>query len=581
MVQPTGLWPMKPPSIWGQGPNRFPNRISWPSSQPGSMINASPTPGAVFPTWPLTANSTSTAQKAIQAQITGAQALGVQNQAVLPGRFSPLTLPVQAVLAKQVQTPVWQNRLKSLFHNRQAITYLMHIRTFAAEDKNNDGVIDPAMGENGTFLKAKDRLKELKALGVNNIHLLPIMPIGKIGRLGEPGAPGSPYAPYSYTALNPEYGEKDSTKSLIQQARAFVDEAHRLGIHVMVDVPSCASIDLSQQRPDLIAKDAQGKPLVPTSWVDIRMFVKDSPALRDYFQQFFDLMVNDLNVDGFRCDVARARTTGFWKHFIGKYPDKAWFAETYTEEDASPMMNIPRDKPELLYDCGFDSIYGQFHIFHSMNATDYMRYLLQNQEMIRRVGREKSLVGTFETHDDPKRAIAEGGILFTKLMTGLMCAQPDTNPYVMDGFTTGYPRQLDIFNWRPRPEGRYPEVGAFLKQMLTLRSSPTYGPVLQRGNFIPLQVQQSNRDPKVLAFLRQHQGRTVMVLANKDLNTRHNVTIEVPGLKQTQTLKNLSPSYGKPAQFEVGTNELRVSDLGPGKFYMFDLSLPPLALKLD
>ncbi|MCA9788843.1 MAG: alpha amylase C-terminal domain-containing protein, partial [Cyanobacteria bacterium HKST-UBA05] len=463
----------------------------------------------------------------------------------------PLVEAVNAIEQINQTQPVFQSRLKTLFHQRKAVTYLMHIRTFAAEDKNGDGRIDPALNENGTFLKAIKRLPELKKLGVNNIHLLPIMPIGKIGRLGEPGATGSPYVPASYTELNREYAEPGVNLSVEEQAKLFVDAAHRLGIHVMVDVPSCASIDLSIQRPDLIAKDAQGKPLVPTSWVDIRMFVKDSPALRDYFEQFFDLMANRLGVDGFRCDVARGRTTGFWQHFIGKYPDKAWFAETYTEEDASPMLNIPRDKPEMLYNCGFDSIYGQFHIFHSWNANEYMRYLIGNQQLLRRVGPEKSFFGTFETHDDPKRAMAEGGILYSKLISAMMCVQPDTNPYICDGFATGDPKNLDIFNWRQPPAGKHPEIGQYLQKMLALRNSPTYGPALRTGRFIPLKVHQNHRDPKVIAFVRQYKDRSLLVIANKDLNTRQKVTIEVPGLSADQKLANLAPSYGKAAEFTI------------------------------
>lgn len=477
-----------------------------------------------------------------------------------------------ARVGKATQATPWNNRLKELFHKRQAVTFALHLRTFAAQDKNSDGKIYPLLGENGNFLRAIKKLPELKALGVNNIHLLPITPVGKIDRLGEFDSPGSVYAPAAYDRLNEEYDEPNNGLTVEQEARMFVDAAHKLGIHVMVDIPSCASIDLAQERPDLMVRDAQGNLLTPTNWVDIRMFVKDSPALREYYGRFFDLMVNKVGVDGFRADIARARTMSFWRHFINKYPDKAWLAETYTEEDASPMQNIPRDVPEDLLKAGFDSIYGQFHIFHDMDATQYTRYLLQNQIMLKRVGAQKSVIGSFLTHDDPS-TMEQGGALYCKLISGLMCTQPDTTPYILDGFTTGYRDHYDIFNYRPRATGTNPEIGEFLRRMLTIRQSARYGPILTQGRFIPLRIDQDQRNPRIIAFLRQQGNRTLLIVANKDVNAAHHATIQIPGLNPRQKLVNIAPRYGESSTFVVNTGQMRVN-LERGRFYMFELTLP-------
>ncbi len=470
-----------------------------------------------------------------------------------------------------VQT-AWHSQLKSLFRQRQAITYALFLRTFAAQDKNQDGKISPELGENGNFLKAISMLPYLKSLGVNNIHLLPIMPVGKTDRLGHFGAPGSPYAPGALDRLNAEFDEPNNGLTVIQEARMFVDAAHRMGIHVMVDVPSCASVDLSRERPDLIARDASGHSLTPTNWVDIRMFVKDSPALRAYYQKFFDLMVNQLGVDGFRVDVARARTPEFWQHFISEYPDKAWLAESYTEEDASPMANIPRDIPEDLLKYGFDAIYGQFHIFHEFDANQYMAYLEQNQAMLERVGSQKSILGSFVTHDDPS-GMDQGGALYCKLAAGMMATQPDTNPYLIDGFLTGYTRRFNIFDWGPRPVGQYPDIEKFWKRMVELRQSQVYGPILTLGKFIPLKVEQDPQDPRVIAFLRQAEGRTLLIVANKDVNASQKATIDIPGLSGEQTLSNLAPNYGESSIFEVEPGKIK-ANIAKGRFYVFEINVP-------
>ena len=477
--------------------------------------------------------------------------------------------------------PPFQSQLKQMFHKNEAVTYALNLRTFGAEDKNGDGRISVRLGENGTFLSSIQKLDELAALGVNNIHLLPINPIGQGKRFGEGG---SLYAPSDYHHLNPEFDTPGNDTTVVEEARQFIAEAHKRGIHVMVDVPSCASYDLMSSRPDLVLKGADGKPLTPTNWVDIVMF-QNGQKLQDYYEGFFDLMVNQIGVDGFRVDVARARPTEFWKHFISKYPDKAWLAETYTEEDSSPLKNLPRDIPEELLKAGFDSIYGQFHIFHSMaNAAEYQNYLLENRAMFQRAssqgGNDKSFIGSFLTHDDPS-LMSKGGALMCILSSGLMTTQPFTNPYILDGFTTGYSGEFDIFNYRKRPEGQNPEIGQFMNAMLNLRKD--YGTVLTQGKYIPVPVSapagnpNSNAD-QVIAFARQSEGRTLLVVANKNINGRAQGTLNIPGLAP-QTLDNLAPEYGRASNIQAGNGVVNV-DLGPGRFHVFEINTPNLAQQL-
>jgi glycosidase len=510
------------------------------------------------------------------------------------GSYPVSQKPVWSAGATQsVQWPypvgqLWQNRLKSMMHNREAIIYALNIRNFSPEDRNEDTKIDPTQAEQGTFLKAIKRLPELKALGINTLHLLPILPVGKMDRLGEIkplpsnpakllAPPGSVYAPAAYDALNPEFDEPNNMSNVVEEAREFIKEAHKIGIHVMVDVPSAASTDLAKQRPDLMAKDSAGNLLTPTNWVDIRMFVKDSPALREYYQRFFDLM-NSIGVDGYRVDVARARTPEFWQHFIQKMPEKAWLAESYTEEDASPMLNIPRDIPEILLRSGFDSYYGQYHIFHNMNANEYIKYIKDNEDLFGRVGQYRSAIGSFQTHDD-QSTMMQGGTLYNLLISGLMMTQPGTNPYILDGFTTGatydesHENKLPIFDYTMKPQGIHPEIGDFTKRMIEIRNSDEYKNVLTRGRFVPLAVQQDAYDPKVVTFIRQYGNKTVLIMANKDVNASHKASIMIPGLTQ-QTPKLVSPTYGEKSQIMFDYGKVDVN-LARGRFYMFDISIAP------
>jgi glycosidase len=502
---------------------------------------------------PTTNRSVSTTPSQLSAQAQHSVNSKPSTEAVQPLQISSL---------KPICSP---SKLKRLFQNNQAILYALHLRTFGAEDKNHDGKITFHLGESGSFANSVKRLDELKELGVNAIHLLPIQPPGERKRLGEAG---SVYAPKSYLEINPEYGS-------VADARQFVQEAHKRGIHVMVDVPSCASHDLALERPDLIALDLQGNPLVPTNWIDILMF-QNGPALQDYYDGFFDLMVNQIGVDGFRVDVARARPTAFWDHFIKKYPNHAWLAESYTQEDASPMENIPRDIPEALLKVGFDSVYGQFHIFPGWaNAYEYQKYLVEGNAMLKRAGVNKSFIGSFVTHDDHS-LMDEGGATMHFLVSGLMATQPWTNPYILDGFTTGYDKPFDIFNFRPRPQGQHPEIGRFLQHMFKLRKQ--YSDIITQGLFIPIPLNQ--KSSKIIAFARHHQGKTMLIVANKDVNARSSANLSIPGLQASQALTNLAPSYGRKSTFTVEQNGLKV-DLGPGRFHMFEIDTPELPLRLN
>lgn len=513
------------------------------------------------------------------ATTLGNTAVYSQSKYITPPRYSQpqaYNNPLSADSFQRVQGPLpiyhfsyvmpWQNRLKEMFHNREALIYALNLRTFAAEDKNGDGKIDPTAAENGTFLKAIKRLPELKAMGINTIHMLPIQPIGQIGRLGKPGAPGSLYAPLTLDSINGEFDDPSDPKSVIDEAKAFVEAAHKNGIHVMADIPSCGSQDLEQVRPSLFARDEYGRTLTPTTWVDIRMFVKDSPELRNYYEKLFKLLAEDIGVDGFRVDVARARSLSFWRHFLKKYPDKAWLAESYTEELASPMKNVPRDIPADLLRIGFDSVYGQFHIFNDMNGQDYQNYLMQNKAMVAGVGHEKSLIGSFMTHDDPS-IMRHGGAMYSKLVGGLMLTQPDTNPYILDGYFTGYPHSYDIFNWRKPVTGNHPDIGEFFQGVAKLREQ--YGALFRQGTYVPLQV----NNPNVIAFVRQLGNKSVLVLANKNVNAEERALIRIPSLKVNQKLKNIAPDYGDKSMFIVDDGQIHAYPLAPGRFYMFDIEI--------
>lgn len=500
-----------------------------------------------------------------------------------------------------IQEKPYKNDLRTLFTTNSAKILAIIPRTFNAKDTNGNEFID-SNEVHGTFLNAIDRLDEVKAEGFNTLHVLPINPPGKDNAMG---TAGSVYAPEDLLKFDPILIDKKDPRSPQEQFKAFVDACHKKGLRVMVDMPSCASYDLYMEKPELMAHERNGLAKTPQGWYDIRMFEpwEDegkrtlNPELLEYHRKFVDLMI-DSGVDGIRADVARAKPVEFWDIIIPysrkRNPEFAWLAESYTYEDASPQANMPYDRPEDSLRAGFDAYYGQYHIFNEWNtAKELNDYVIDNLNMSYRLEKGKSLIGSFATHDDIS-PMSHGGAVYCNLTSGLEATLPMLNPYFVDGFQSGdnydysyrdkystetstdnhemtvHQNKLDIFNLSRKPGGDDPEIGKFMTSALKFRDE--YADVVKRGSYIVLDKKKDKAD-QVIAFARHRQGRTLLIIANKNVNRRVACKVEVPTLKANQKLKNLLPSYGEESKFQVSQGEVSV-DLGPGRIHVFEIDTP-------
>ena len=523
----------------------------------------------------------------------------MQNQAVINTPAVSKPQPAEVVNYK--------NDLRTLFTTNSAKILAIIPRSFTAEDKNGNEYIDKNE-KPGTFLGAISRLDEIKSQGFNTLHVLPINPPGKENALG---TAGSVYAPEDLLKIDPVLIDKNDSRSDKEQFKAFVDECHKRGIRVMVDMPSCASYDLYVNKPELMAIE-NGIPKTPQGWEDIRMFQPWddegkrtlNPKLLEYHRQFVDMMI-DAGVDGIRADVARAKPVEFWDIIIPysrkRDPQFAWLAESYTYEDASPQANMPYDRPEDSLRAGFDAYYGQYHIFHEwQNAKELHDYVIDNLNMSYRVDLGKSLIGSFATHDDISPMFS-GGEVFCNLTSGLQATLPMMNPYFVDGFQSGdwylysyrgkhvdnsatdnnemfvHNGKLDIFNLSRRPGGSEPQIGKFMTSCLEFRDK--YADVVKRGSYIVLDKEKDKQD-QVIAFARHRNGKTLLVLANKDVNRSVACKVKVPTLKENQKLDNLLPKYGEDSKFQVNKDGVSVI-LGPGRIHVFEIDTPNIELYSD
>ena len=520
---------------------------------------------------------------------------------------------VKKVDLNATKTEPYQNNLRSMIQNNESVMMAIVPRTFTAEDLNGDDKVTLSTGEkNGTLLSAISRLDELKNDGINTIHILPIHPTGKKNAMG---TAGSLYSPAKYVtedghlAIDPIIIDQNDPRTPDEQFKAFIDECHKRNIKVMLDLPSCASVDMFEAEPELMAYGRNGEDKTPQGWADIRMFEPWAdeaqrtlnPKLLEMHKQYVDACI-DLGLDGIRADVARAKPPEFWDELIRysheKDPQFAWLAESYTYECASPMVNMPYDRPEDLLKAGFDEYYGQYHIFHDWrNASEFDDYVKFNLDLSHKLPAGKSVIGSFLTHDDSSSMI-HGGENFCKLTTVLQSTIPMCNPYFIDGFQTGdyydykyrnteniesyngntlmneHRYRLALFNLSRKPGGDCPDIERVMRGTLKMRSENLDVLADKNSSFIELDKREDRND-QIIAYARHNSknGRTILVVANKNPNRNVTGIVEIPGLKETQKLKNMVPEYGDTSEFQVDEDELRVN-LAPCDAYVFEIDTP-------
>ncbi len=510
---------------------------------------------------------------------------------------------VQQAPQVTLQTPSrvegYKNNLKTKLMSNEATILAVIPRTMNAKDVDGNGLIEN--GEiSGNFINAVERLDEIKNMGINTLHILPIQPPGKSHAMG---TAGSVYAPGEFLAIDPKLRDPNDPRSVEEQCKYFIDECHKRGISVMLDLPSCVSVDYAKAHPELMATEKNGTDKTPQGWQDIRMFRfwDDeanrvlNPYLLDLHKKFVD-MATELGFDGIRADVARAKPVEFWNVIIPyshqKDPEFGWLAETYTYEDASPQLNMPHDRPYDQLKAGFDSYYGQYHIYQQWDkADDLHKYVKENIEMSNNSDAPKALIGSFATHDD-QSPMFNGGAPWVMLTTALQATLPQLNPYYVDGVQSGdyylYPYEgmeaqqtatdtkectvhrgrLDIFNLSRKPGGNNPEIGEFIKSAMKLKNE-TYKDVINKGSYIPL----TTNNEKVVAFLRHYNGKTLLTVLNRDINLKSGAEIVIPGLSKDQVLTNLLPQYGEKSYFQKQDGKLTV-DLGPSRAHVFEINTP-------
>ncbi len=452
-----------------------------------------------------------------------------------------------------------EDGLRTMFLNNKTVICGINIRNFNAKDTNGNGIIDNDE-ESGNFINAVERLDEIKAAGVNVLHVLPITPVGKLKSLG---TAGSLYAIADFDSINHQLVDLTSQMTPMEQAQYFVDECHKRGIKVVIDLPSCGAYDLFLTNPELFIKDKKQLSIVPTDWTDVRLLNTGNNEnlnqdVLDAHKRFVDMVI-DIGADGIRADVATLKPSKFWEEIINysreRNPEFLYLAEasdSWREPPSKYAEFTPYDK---LLEAGFDGYYGSFFNLKDWKTADeFIEHIKFNKKLLTSYSEDKSVIMSFTTHDEVSPIVLKGENL-SVMMAWLEAALP-FNPYFIDGFQFGddyiYPwanskakftetdddyyfvhrGKLDIFNYSRRPQGNSDVVKDNFKRAFDFRNNNL--DLVTKGTWSPIKTDK----PSVFAFTRSYQGETILVVGNLDYkHSQKRAKIKVSGIKKDDVLE--------------------------------------------
>ena len=357
----------------------------------------------------------------------------------------------------------------------------------------------------GTFRAAMEQLPRLQQLGVRILWVMPVHPIGEENRKGELG---SPYSIRDYYGVNEEFGTLDDLK-------AFVQRAHELELYVILDwVANHTAWDnvLVKEHPDWYARDYKGdyRPTPWWDWTDIIDLDYRQPGLRTYMREAMEYWVREVDIDGYRCDVAGYVPVDFWE-------------EVRQALDAiKPVFMLAEWEARDLHRAAFDATYAwSWHeaLHRITHGKETVAALYVYYSWNERAWPEDAMRMTFTDNHDKN---AWEGTMYELLGDGLettiaLSFLGEGIPLIHNGQEAGLDRRLAFFSHDPIEWREHPFTELFrqlirLKQENEVLWNAPWGATMIR---VP-----NNYESQVLSFVRQDDGGKVFAVFNFGAGTR-------------------------------------------------------------
>ncbi|MEM1041367.1 MAG: alpha-amylase family glycosyl hydrolase [Bacteroidota bacterium] len=309
----------------------------------------------------------------------------------------------------------------------------------------------------GTFRAMIPRLDGLKQLGVDVLWLMPIHPVGEERKKG---TLGSPYAIRDYKAVNPRFGTMDDF-------RALVDAVHARDMRIIIDlVANHTAWDHAwvAEHPEWYTHDASGAIIHPanTDWTDVADLNYDDPGVRTAMREAMRFWVEEVGIDGYRCDVADLVPMDFWREAIAEL------------ESVKPVLMLAEGSDPELHDAGFDLNYAwdtyaaMKAIWRGAPADTLFTVLEAERERYGASARMRFTTNHDETAWDDTPLALFGGTEGAQAAAVVAATLPGAF-LVYNGQEVGDPQRIPLFEKTTVAWGTDPAMRAFYADLLAQR----------------------------------------------------------------------------------------------------------------
>ncbi|MFZ5825672.1 MAG: alpha-amylase family glycosyl hydrolase [Bacillota bacterium] len=421
------------------------------------------------------------------------------------------------------------------------IFYLIMTDRFYNGDKANDTGAEPnsPTGIHGGDLQGViDKLDYLKELGVTGIWLTPVVENQKGGYHG--------YWATDFYKVDENLGSMETLKRLVDEAhkremKVFLDVVvnHTAPLHPWVNDPSKAN--WFHQEGGITNWNDQ-KQIENGKLAGLPDLAQENPAVKQYLIEMSKWWIDQTGVDGFRLDTVRHVPTWFWEEYTKELhahkPGFFLMGEAWNG-DLNYLKRYLNTGLDSLVD--FARLYAIQEVF-ARGADPSVLHATVSRQL--QETPDKVWATFIDNHDLPRfvTGSAPGGEKKQRLALAYLLTSPGM-PILYYGTEVALPGGDDPDNRRDMKFGANPEQYAYTRALIKLRKE---NPAFTRGTYTPV-----SRNPKVVSFVREHEGKRFLVAIN---NSAIEQPLDLTGvLGEGERVHNLLGEVQPTAQGQVLT----------------------------
>ena len=402
--------------------------------------------------------------------------------------------------------------------------------------------------EEGTFQAFEKHLDRIKEMGINTLWLMPIHPISETERKG---TLGSYYAVTDYKEVNPEFGTMEDFKHLLKKA-------HEMGFKVTIDwVANHTGWDNAwiTEHKDWYKQNDSGKIVSPYDWTDTAQLDYDNYEMRAEMIKCMQYWIEEIGIDGFRCDHAIGVPSGFWNAAVYKLKSINKDIMMLAETSASASLT------QYAFDsCYNDFLYGQSMMTKSGVATSSIK---DGMEVNANYKGDSFPMNYLDNHD---KNSYEGSIVDRfgdtyQTLLALSFITPGM-PLIYTSNEEGYDHEIEFFEkdavkWEDQP--KYAELIKALSKVKTENKA-----LASTGKEIEY-LETSNS--KLFGFKRTSGGNTVIYLSNLYYEPIEDISAELGYDKATCVIHHDGKTLSTDEK-EMTKEEFKGKSYQPYEFYV-------------